>query len=236
MSDQEKKAEVKEMTQEDLVKYLIYCAKKEFNINLNKNQIGILVAQNNLETGHRKHMYNYNIGNIKHVHGDGHDYFVLNNVIEYKNKKQIKEKSAMFRHYDSPQDGVTDYLRNIKNRGGGLVWNAVLRGDPAAFSKALKQTGYYTANEEDTIDPKTGKQIPGYTTSIINGLNAFNKSDSYNKAISEGIDDSMLAENEYSASQHEIDDIYNMLSSLLKSLSNRNYSKSRFIKNSKYKI
>lgn len=47
-----------------------------------KAQAGVLWAQYGIETGAGPFCWNWNIGNVKHVAGDGHDYVALNGVWE----------------------------------------------------------------------------------------------------------------------------------------------------------
>lgn len=145
-------------------------AKKLFNVSLSKEQLAIIIAQNNLETGNRKYMHNYNIGNIMHVAGDGHDFFVGGDKTK-NNKGEWVPFKAKFRSYPNLEEAAKDYLGNLKRRGGGTVWNAIMSADPAAFAKALKQTKYYEADEKD------------YAAGMHSHFKAYNKSDSYDKAV-----------------------------------------------------
>lgn len=127
-----------------LVKEIYDAANRLFGESLSEGQIGIILAQNSLETGHRKNMYNYNVGNIKYTGSrDKYNYIILNTK-EYSGDKSYRE-DAKFRAYECLSDGVEDYLKLIKRK----VWDALKTEDPVEFSKALKQSGYYTAPEKE---------------------------------------------------------------------------------------
>lgn len=108
-----------------------------------------LLAQWALETGRGASMHCYNIGNVKHVPGDGRDYtyFACNEVL---NGKVVwfypKDPACCFRAFTTLDAGVADYLALLKQRFAG-AWPAVLSGDPVAFGHALKVQRYYTADE-----------------------------------------------------------------------------------------
>ena len=116
-----------------------------------KEQLGLLIAQNSLETGNSNSMWNYNIGNIKKTEKDSHNYCMLKHVGEIIHGKQVffepPHPATWFRAYNTLEEGVIDYLKFIKSTGKGKVWEAVLTGDPSTFSKALKDSHYYTASE-----------------------------------------------------------------------------------------
>ena len=159
------------ISEAELSRSFIDVAKDLFKIDLNKQQLSILIAQNNLETGSRASMYNFNIGNITHKSTvDSFDYFMGGDKTRGKDGKWVPTK-YQFRAYENLNEGVKDYLKNLKFRGKGNVWNAVMSADPTQFSKALKDTRYYEADEAD------------YTKGMIAGVNAFNKRKSYEDAI-----------------------------------------------------
>jgi hypothetical protein len=125
-----------------------------------KEQVSMILAQNNLETGH-----------ITHTKGDGFDYWQGPDWFydAQRNKKTITQK---FRAYPTIQDGVKDYLKLLSGSHYASAWQHILHPDPVAFSKALKKGGYYTADEST------------YTNSIKNLFNQSNKSNSYETALS----------------------------------------------------
>lgn len=159
------------ISEAELSRAFIDVARDLFKIELTKQQLAILVAQNNLETGGRASMYNFNIGNITHrSQVDSFDYFMGGDKTRDKNGNWVPTK-YQFRAYPNLTEGVKDYLKNLKYRGKGNVWNAVISADPAQFSKALKDTKYYEADEKD------------YTRGMVAGVAAFNKRKSYEDAL-----------------------------------------------------
>lgn len=109
----------------------------------------VLLAQWAEETGRGKYCHAYNLGNIKHVSGDGHDYvqFRCNEIIGGKEVWiDPPNPGCSFRAYATLEDGARDYLALLRHRFA-VAWPAVLAGDPAAFAHELKVSGYYTADE-----------------------------------------------------------------------------------------
>ncbi len=110
-------------------------------------QVALVLAQNSLETGNRKSMWNYNIGNIT-TNGKGqYDYYD-----DLPTKEQIKPgvwktMNLKYRSYPSLKAGVSDYLKLLSGKRYSNAWEHIKNPDPVAFSKALKSSGYYTANE-----------------------------------------------------------------------------------------
>ncbi len=111
----------------------------------------VLLAQWALETGRGHSMHCFNIGNIKGRPGgtDGHDwvFFRCNEVLKGKIVWfDPPDPGCCFRAYDNLELGARDYLALLRKRFS-KAWPAVIIGDPAAFSHALKAQGYYTASE-----------------------------------------------------------------------------------------
>lgn len=113
---------------------------------------GVLWAQYALETGRGVACWNNNIGNVKHVRGDGYDYVELPNTWEIIGGKKVvfqpPDPQTWFRVYESLADAMVDHLRFLERRYGN-AWSSILSGDPAGFAHALKARGYYTAAESD---------------------------------------------------------------------------------------
>lgn len=158
------------VSEAELTRSFMDAARELFDVQLTKPQLAILVAQNNLETGGRKAMWNYNIGNITHA-SDTFDYFMGGDKTKDKTGKWVPT-TLKFRAYPTLIDGVKDYLNNLHRRGAGGVWNSILKADPVAFSKALKSTKYYEADEKD------------YSRGMVAGVKAFNEKTSYEDAVS----------------------------------------------------
>lgn len=118
----------------------------------------VLLAQWHLETGGGRSMFNFNVGGIKHVSGDGHAYAVYGTTEETSGT--LTSQHAPFRAYESLEDGARDYLHTIATRFRH-AWPAVILGDPAQFSHLLKEEGYYTLHEHD-LPGETG-----YTTRLV---------------------------------------------------------------------
>lgn len=137
-----------------------------------KEQVALVLAQNSLETGARKSMWNYNIGNITTNGKDSYDYFD-----DLKTDEQItpgvwKKMNLKYRAYPTLKDGAKDYLKLLSSKHYSNAWEHIKNPDPAAFSKALKQSGYYTANEAP------------YTKTLSSLFGKYNKSNAYEVARS----------------------------------------------------
>ncbi len=147
---------------------------KLFGSTPSKEQVYMVMAQNIIETGPgRQSMHNYNVGNII-VGTTDHDYFLGGDWM-YSDKAETQKKQIVqhFRAYNSLEEGVTDYLKLLSGskRYSGS-WQHILNPDIRAYSKALRQAGYYGAKEED------------YTKGLLAGFNKFNKGNSYNAGLS----------------------------------------------------
>lgn len=140
----------------ELIRGLVEGWYKKFGVIPKKESIGVLYAQNALETGGTVAMWNNNIGNVKYVPTKGDDdwqYMMLANVWEIVNGKKIifqpPHQATWFRAFPTLGDGVAHHMDFLKNNRYKKAWGAVEAGDPAAFSHLLKVAGYYTASEED---------------------------------------------------------------------------------------
>jgi hypothetical protein len=111
--------------------------------------VAVLMAQSALETGRWKSCYCYNLGNIK---GGGK---WTGDTCQFRLNEVIKGKVVWFdpphpqttmRAYPSLADAAADYLWLLRRRFAS-AWEPILRGDPIAFSQALKAQNYYTAPE-----------------------------------------------------------------------------------------
>lgn len=103
----------------------------------------VLLAQVAEETGwHACHCWN--LGNVKHVPGDGHDFCEFR-ASEIVGGHEIFSTMA-FRAFASLDLGAVDYLGLLHRHFAG-AWQPVLDGDPAAFVRALKAAHYFTADE-----------------------------------------------------------------------------------------
>jgi hypothetical protein len=122
--------------------------RKLFGDTPSKEQVAMVLAQNALETGHRKSMWNYNVGNITTDSKGPYDYFDDLTTKEQVKPGSWKKMNLKYRAYPSLQMGAEDYLKFISGKKYSEAWQHILNPDPVKFSKALKAAGYYTANEE----------------------------------------------------------------------------------------
>ena len=113
----------------------------------------VLLAHWALETGRGKSCHCWNIGNYKHVPGDGRDYtyypcseVLHGKVVHFDPSNAADRPTCCFRAYQIAAAGCLDYLWSLRTRFSS-AWPEVIRADPKAFSHALKIAHYYTANE-----------------------------------------------------------------------------------------
>ena len=128
---------------------LVYAWKELFKTTPTQEQIALVMAQNSLETGARKSMWNYNVGNLTTTENSSYKYFDT-----LKTKEQIEpgkwvESYLKYRAYDSLKEGALDYLKFISGKRYANAWQHILNPNPQAFSKELKRSKYYTANESE---------------------------------------------------------------------------------------
>lgn len=147
-----------------------------------KQQVALVLSQNALETGHRKSMWNFNVGNITTDGKGSFDYFDDLATDEQIKPGVWKKMNLKYRAYPSLKDGVKDYLRLLSSKRYSNAWEHIKNPDPTAFSKALKQSGYYTANEAP------------YTKTLNQLYGQFSKSNSYEKAQAGKAEPTMIAE------------------------------------------
>lgn len=109
----------------------------------------VLLAHWALETGWGHGCHCFNLGNKKHVHGDGHDYtmFRCNEVIGGKVVWfDPPDPTTWFVAFPTLDAGAADYLAGLKKHFAG-AWADVVAGDAAKFCHDLKVAHYYTADE-----------------------------------------------------------------------------------------
>jgi hypothetical protein len=161
------------VSKEDLIRALYEAWTHLFGESPKKESIFVLASQWALETGWGAGMWCYNLGNVKSVEGDGHDYcfFACNEILKTAKAHAIataapatarvtkdrgdgtsiiwfypKHSGCRFRAFNTLVDGVVDYI-GLLNKRFARSWPAVLAGDPAQFSHLLRAQGYYTADE-----------------------------------------------------------------------------------------
>lgn len=168
-----------EVSEPQMAQAMIEAWKSLFGAQPSKEQVAILMSQNALETGHRKQMWNYNVGNITTGKNWTGDYWEgLDWLYEYlppdqtgftaRQKKTIKLK---YRAYPTLLEGATDYLKVISSGSYSKAWQNILKPNVEEYSKALKQSGYYTADEAP------------YTKGLQTLFKHFSTSGAYDKAL-----------------------------------------------------
>lgn len=161
-----------EVSESQMAQAIIEAWNDLFHETPSKQQVSMVLAQNALETGSRKSMWNYNIGNITTDGKGSYDYFDDLKTNEQVSPGVWKKMNLKYRAYPSLKAGVIDYLRLLSSKKYGSAWQHIKNPDPVSFSKALKQQGYYTANEEP------------YTKTLTSLFGKFNKSNAYEVAQS----------------------------------------------------
>lgn len=161
-----------DVSESQMAQAIINAWKQKFGETPAKEQVAMVLAQNDLETAHRKSMWNYNVGNITTNGKDNFDYFD-----DLKTSEQIKpgvwkDMNLKYRAYPNLDAGVKDYLNFLSGGRYAQAWEHIKNPDPVAFSKALKRAGYYTANEAP------------YTKSLVSLFDNNSKSNSYELAMS----------------------------------------------------
>ncbi|HEY5268022.1 MAG TPA: glucosaminidase domain-containing protein [Candidatus Saccharimonadales bacterium] len=159
------------VSESQMAQAIIAVWKGMFGNTPSKEQVSMILAQNNLETGNRANMYNYNVGNITHTQGDGFDYWQSKDW-HYNAQHDKVYYTAKFRAYPNLETGVKDYFKLLNNKRYAGAFQHIIHPDPTAFSKALKAGGYYGADEKT------------YTAGIQAQFNKVNKSNGYEVAMS----------------------------------------------------
>jgi flagellar protein FlgJ len=109
------------------------------------NILNCLSAQASVETAAGGSMYNFNFGGVKGVGPHGQSANCLTHEVVDGKDVTVRQD---FRAYASLDEGAEDYVRLMTQRfGGALQWAST--GSLDGFAHALKQAGYYTANEGD---------------------------------------------------------------------------------------
>lgn len=145
-----------------------------FGATPSRDQVNLIMAQNAIETGpNRQSMHNYNVGNII-VGTSDNDYFLGGDWM-YTDKSETTKKTITqhFRAYPTLEAGVTDYLKLLSSsKRYATAWKHIMDFNVREYSKALHDAGYYGAKEEV------------YTKGLLGQMGRFNKSNSYELAMS----------------------------------------------------
>lgn len=109
----------------------------------------VLLAHWALETGWGHGCHNNNLGNKKHVKGDGRD-FTMFRCNEVLGGRVVwfdpPDPATWFVAFPTLDAGAADYLAGLKKHFAG-AWAYVVAGDAVQFCHALKVAHYYTADE-----------------------------------------------------------------------------------------
>lgn len=107
--------------------------------------IATLLAQSAFETGSWKACWNNNFGNVKHVAGDGCDWFTMSATEGDENVVMVK---STWRSYPTVQQGAAGYI-SFLHKHFPSAWAKALEGDTDGFVASLRASGYFTGNLED---------------------------------------------------------------------------------------
>jgi hypothetical protein len=137
----------------------------------------LLVAHWALETGFGHGCHRWNLGNKKHVAGDGHDY-VQFRCLEYDAAGkpywiEPPDPACSFVAFATLDAGAADYLAGL-HKHFGAAWLDVVAEDIPKFCADLRAAHYYTAPEkayelgvlrcyaqlDATIPPDTLPELP----------------------------------------------------------------------------
>jgi len=135
------------VSENELSQAIIQAWQQLFSSTPTKEQVTMVMAHNALETGHRKSMWNYNLGNITTNGKGSYNYFDDLTTDEQMSPGKWEKKNLKYRAYPNLLEGTKDYLKFLSGEKYANAWQFILNPDPASFSKALKEVGYYTANE-----------------------------------------------------------------------------------------
>ncbi len=112
--------------------------------------IQLLLAQSDFETGAWNYLWNWNFGNVKHVPGDGYDYFTM--TVKEGSGSSTVTIPQLFRSYPSLATGAKSYLSFMHTaRCASPGWPYALAGDAAGFVTAIRNAGYFTGALSDYI-------------------------------------------------------------------------------------
>ena len=137
-----------DVSEGEMISAINYCWRELFGTPPTKEQVSMIMAQNDLETDHRRAMWNYNVGNITTYAGLGYDYIDDLTTSEQVSPGKWEKRNLKYRAYNTLEDGVMDYLKFLStNSRYSSAWEHIKNPDPEKYSKALKAAGYYTANE-----------------------------------------------------------------------------------------
>lgn len=140
------------------------------------DSLAILWAQVCLETNRGKSLHCWNYGNSKKLPNIKYTSFKCNEYINGKLEWFYPfHPQTFFAAWDNATEGAIAYLKFLTSKSRyKAAWEQVQKGDPTAYSKALKAANYYTAHEEDFFD-SNGKLVHGYTWGVVSLCNEFKR-------------------------------------------------------------
>jgi hypothetical protein len=138
---------------EEVFYFLKMGAKNYLKINLPIKSILVLLSHTALETGRFRYgMYNFNFGNIRANVGKlkPNEFFTLYKCSEILNNKEVwfypPDPNCSFRAFRTLEEGMAHHLSFLAKPRYAKAWQKVIIGDPAGYSLALHDCGYYTAS------------------------------------------------------------------------------------------
>lgn len=145
--------------------YLREAWKSIFGEYPSKESCALLWAQSALETGRWKLIHNHNWPNIKRIKGNHWTSYKCNEVLNGKVEWFYPyHPQTHFAAYLTSLDGAVAYIKFLSERTRYReAWNEVLKGDPVAFTAALKRGGFFTAN------------LATYTKGVVSLSNEFKR-------------------------------------------------------------
>ena len=115
--------------------------------------VAVLWGQYMVETGGSA-CWNWNIGNVKRIVGDGNPFHVLGGNKE--NGVVVGRSASMFRSFPDLATAMRLHLRFLYSGRYARAWNCVIAFAPEDCARELYDAGYYTGgpgNREEDIKP-----------------------------------------------------------------------------------
>lgn len=110
-------------------------------------QLQVLMAQWMLETGNGASMIQWNVGNFKHVPGDGWNYTTYGTTeCDPDTGDNCAAEQGSFAAYPDLATGLGVYFDGFYSGKWSVAWPALLAGDVTSFATAIRSKGYFTAS------------------------------------------------------------------------------------------
>lgn len=152
-----------------------------------KGQVGVLWAQYGVETGAgpKAACWCWNIGNVKHVPGDGFDYYMLPNTSERINGKlvyfQPPSPVTWFRAFPDLDTAMREHFALLRGKYA-RCWEGVELEDVGVFARKLKEG---PDGKEDTRDDYYTATSQSYAALMRTHFKAWMESDAFERALEE---------------------------------------------------